>query len=257
LAQGFRLRPLGISKSWPFSLHLIGRMQFARFTLVLLLAATSNVQAQNLSDIVDTAVAANFTILAEALTKAGLVATLKGTGPFTVFAPTDVAFAAALTTLNVTKAQLLNRTDLAAILTYHVVSGSVKSTALTNGMTATTVQKTNLTITITNTTVKVNTATVTTADVMCSNGVIHIIDQVLIPKAAPTAAPTPAPTPATPAPAPATPAPSPEPAPAPAGATTTADPAGQSASTAYSAQGFISFSFCVVLSAFLLQWGLE
>merc|ERR1719149_387601 len=113
-------------------------MQFVRFSLVLFLA--TSVRAQNLSDIVDTAVAANFTILAEALTKADLVTTLKGTGPFTVFAPTDAAFAAALTTLGITKAQLLNRTDLAAILTYHVVSGSVKSTDLTNGMTPTTVQ---------------------------------------------------------------------------------------------------------------------
>jgi uncharacterized surface protein with fasciclin (FAS1) repeats len=158
-------------------------MQFVRICLVLLLAA--NVQA--VSDIVDTAVAANFTILAEALTKADLVTTLKGTGPFTVFAPTDAAFAAALTTLGITKAQLLNRTDLAAILTYHVVSGSVKSTDLTDGMTPTTVQGSNLTIGINGGTVSVNTAKVTSADVMCSNGVIHIIDKVLLPPSAPTA----------------------------------------------------------------------
>jgi len=171
-------------------------MQFVRIGLVLLLAA--NVQAA--SDIVDTAVAANFTILAEALTKADLVTTLKGTGPFTVFAPTDAAFAAALTTLGITKAQLLNRTDLAAILTYHVVSGSVQSTDLTNGMTPATVQGSNLTIGIEGSTVSVNTATVTSADVMCTNGVIHIIDKVLLPPSAPAPEPSPEPSPS-PAPA--------------------------------------------------------
>merc|ERR1711904_596702 len=106
-----------------------------------------------------------------------LVTTLQGTGPFTVFAPTDDAFAAALSALGVTKEELLDRTDLAAILTYHVVSGSVKSTDLTNGMTPATVQGSKVTITIDGNTVKVNTATVTSADVMCSNGVIHVIDK--------------------------------------------------------------------------------
>jgi len=169
-------------------------MQYA-LSVVLLLAG--NVHAQ--SDIVDTAVAANFTILAEALTKANLVTTLKGTGPFTVFAPTDAAFTAALGKLGITKAELLNKTDLAAILTYHVISGSVKSTNLTNGMKAATVQGASLTISITGSTVKVNTATVTSADVMCTNGVIHIIDEVLLP---PAADPAPAdPAPADPAPA--------------------------------------------------------
>jgi uncharacterized surface protein with fasciclin (FAS1) repeats len=167
-------------------------MQYA-LSVVLLLAA--NVHAQ--SDIVDTAVAANFTILAEALTKADLVTTLKGSGPFTVFAPTDAAFTAALGALGITKAELLNKPDLAAILTYHVVSGSVKSTDLTNGMTAATVQGSSLTISINGSTVKVNTATVTSADIMCSNGVIHIIDEVLLPPAAdPTPAPEPEPEPA-------------------------------------------------------------
>jgi transforming growth factor-beta-induced protein len=216
LAQG--LFKFGISKSSPSSFHLIARMQFVRTSLVLLLAA--NVQAA--SNIVDTAVAANFTILAEALTKANLVTTLKGTGPFTVFAPTDAAFAAALTTLNITKAQLLNRTDLAAILKYHVVSGSVNSTALTNGMTPATVQGSNLTIGINGSTVSVNTAKVTSADVMCSNGVIHIIDKVLLPPTpAPTLAPTPSPAP--------TPAPTAAPTAAPTSAPTAAPTAGSSA----------------------------
>merc|ERR1719329_751326 len=146
------------------------------------------------ADIVDTAVAAgSFTVLAEALTKADLITTLKGTGPFTVFAPTDDAFAAALKALGVTKEELLAREDLADILKYHVVSGSVKSTDLTDGMTPATVQGSNLAIAIDGTTVKVNTATVTSVDVMCSNGVIHIIDQVLLPPAAGAAASTTAP----------------------------------------------------------------
>lgn len=138
-----------------------------------------------LKDIVDTAVGAgSFTVLAAALTQASLVDTLKGTGPFTVFAPTDDAFAAALSALSLTKEELLAKTDLSAILTYHVVSGSVKSTDLSNGMTAATVNGADVTITIDGTTVKVNEATVTSADVMCSNGVIHIIDKVLLPPAA-------------------------------------------------------------------------
>jgi len=152
---------------------------FARFSVVLLLAANVNAQ----SSIVATAVANNFTILAEALTKANLITTLNGAGPFTVFAPTDAAFSAALAALGITKAQLLNRSDLAAILTYHVVSGNVMAANLSNGMQATSLQGSALTISINGSTVKVNTATVTSADVKCTNGVIHIIDQVLLPPA--------------------------------------------------------------------------
>eukprot|EP00746_Dinoflagellata_sp_MGD_P152405 gnl/MRDRNA2_/MRDRNA2_83647_c0_seq1.p1 gnl/MRDRNA2_/MRDRNA2_83647_c0~~gnl/MRDRNA2_/MRDRNA2_83647_c0_seq1.p1 ORF type:complete len:363 (-),score=86.77 gnl/MRDRNA2_/MRDRNA2_83647_c0_seq1:307-1395(-) len=182
-------------------------MQFAFSVVFLVIASAQADSHSSQKDIVDTAVAANFTILAEALTKADLVTTLKGTGPFTVFAPTDAAFAAALTTLGITKAELLARADLAAILTYHVVSGSVKSSDLSDGMTAATVQGSSITITISEGTVKVNTATVTSADVNCTNGLIHIIDQVLLPPADTSPAPEPAPAPA----------PAPEPSPAPAG----------------------------------------
>merc|ERR1711904_65729 len=109
-----------------------------------------------MGDIVDTAVAAgSFTILAAALTKAKLVATLKGTGPFTVFAPTDDAFAAALKKLGLTQEEVLARPDLAGILTYHVVAGKVLSTDLTNGMAADTVNGASVTITIDNSVVKV------------------------------------------------------------------------------------------------------
>merc|ERR1719388_92854 len=137
-------------------------------------------------DIVDTAVGAGkFTVLAEALAKADLITTMKGAGPFTVFAPTDDAFAAALTALGATKEELLSREDLKAILTYHVIAGQVKSTDLTNGMSPATVNGAKVTITINGGTVKVNDAKVVTPDVMCANGVIHIIDKVILPPAPP------------------------------------------------------------------------
>jgi uncharacterized surface protein with fasciclin (FAS1) repeats len=132
-------------------------------------------------DIVDTAVAAgDFTTLAQALTAAGLVETLKGEGPYTVFAPTDAAFAdlpegTVDTLLEDPKGQL---TD---ILTYHVVPGEVMSADITDGMTAETVQGGELTFSVEDGTVMVNGATVTTADIETSNGVIHVIDSVLLP----------------------------------------------------------------------------
>jgi len=131
-------------------------------------------------DIVDTAVGAgDFTTLAAALEAAGLVETLKGEGPFTVFAPTDEAFAALP---EGTVEGLLEDTDaLTAILTYHVVAGKVMSTDLTDGMEATTVNGADVTI-MTEGGVTVEGATVTTADIEASNGVIHVIDTVLLPE---------------------------------------------------------------------------
>ena len=131
-------------------------------------------------NIVDTAIAAgNFTTLVMALQTAGLVSTLNGTGPFTVFAPTDAAFAKIPNaTLN---ALLANKTQLTAVLTYHVVPSKVMSTDLKNGMMIKTVQGENLTINTTNG-VMVNNAKVVQADINCTNGVIHAIDTVLMPK---------------------------------------------------------------------------
>jgi uncharacterized surface protein with fasciclin (FAS1) repeats len=132
-------------------------------------------------DIVDTAVAAgNFTTLAAALEAAGLVETLKGEGPFTVFAPTDAAFAALPAG---TVEELLlpeNKDRLVAVLTYHVVPGKVMSTDLTEGMTAATVQGANVTVTLDGG-AKVNGAVISTADIEASNGVIHVIDSVILP----------------------------------------------------------------------------
>jgi len=132
--------------------------------------------------IVETAVAnGNFGTLAAALTKADLVDTLNGAGPFTVFAPTDAAFANLLSALGATAEQLLERPDLTAILTYHVAAGKVMSTGLSNGMSITTLQGASAAVGISGSTVKINEATVTSADIECTNGVIHVIDQVLMP----------------------------------------------------------------------------
>lgn len=132
-------------------------------------------------DIVDTAVAAgNFTTLAAALTAAGLVETLKGAGPFTVFAPTDAAFAAlpAGTVEDLLKPE--NKDKLVAILTYHVLPGKVMSTDLSEGLMAKTVNGAEVTITLDGG-AKVNGAVISAADIAASNGVIHVIDTVILP----------------------------------------------------------------------------
>ena len=157
-----------------------------RRTFIALTAAASFLAApvfaeSHTKDIVDTAVAAGtFNTLAAALTAAGLVETLKGEGPFTVFAPTDAAFAAlpAGTVEDLLKPE--NKDKLTAILTYHVVPGKVMSTDLTEGMTAKTVNGADVTITLDGG-AKVNGAVISTADVEASNGVIHVIDAVILP----------------------------------------------------------------------------
>jgi len=133
-------------------------------------------------NIVETAVSnGSFKTLVAAVTAADLVATLSGPGPFTVFAPVDAAFAAlpAGTVESLVKPE--NKGKLASILTYHVVAGKVLSTDLSNGMKAKTVNGTEITITIADGKVKVNGAIVVLADVATSNGVIHVIDGVLLP----------------------------------------------------------------------------
>jgi uncharacterized surface protein with fasciclin (FAS1) repeats len=130
-------------------------------------------------DIVDVAVANGFTTLAAAVEAAGLVETLKGEGPFTVFAPTDEAFAAL--PAGVLDALLLpeNKDTLAKILTYHVVSGAVMAADVTDGEVPT-VEGQNITLSTADG-VTVNGATVIAADVVASNGVVHVIDAVLLP----------------------------------------------------------------------------
>jgi uncharacterized surface protein with fasciclin (FAS1) repeats len=132
-------------------------------------------------DIVDTAVeAGSFNTLVAAVGAAGLVETLKGDGPFTVFAPTDEAFAALPEGTVDTLLKPENKDQLVAILTYHVVPGKVMSGDLADGMTAATVQGGDVTI-ATEGGVMVNDANVVTADVEASNGVIHVIDKVIMP----------------------------------------------------------------------------
>jgi uncharacterized surface protein with fasciclin (FAS1) repeats len=143
---------------------------------VLAFGMTLTAQAK---DIVDTAVAAGtFKTLATALTAAGLIDTLKGKGPFTVFAPTDAAFA------KIPKADLeallKDKAKLTAVLTYHVVPGKVMAADVKAGKVKT-VQGSELTISTTGG-VMVDKAKVTATDIVADNGVIHVIDTVIIPK---------------------------------------------------------------------------
>ena len=140
------------------------------------LAAT----AAQAKDIVDTAVdAGEFKTLVAALDKAGLVSTLKGKGPFTVFAPTDAAFA------KVPKADLdallADKAKLAAVLTYHVVPGSMMAKDVKTGKVKT-VQGSELTVAAGGAGVTVDGAKVVKADIVSDNGVIHVIDSVVLPK---------------------------------------------------------------------------
>lgn len=132
------------------------------------------------SDIVDTAVGAGqFNTLAKALTAAGLIDTLKGPGPFTVFAPTDAAFAKI--PADKLNALLADKAALTKVLTYHVVAGKVMAADVKSGKTKT-VQGQDLTIMVSSKGVRVNDATVTKTDILATNGVIHVIDQVVMPK---------------------------------------------------------------------------
>lgn len=132
-----------------------------------------------LADIVDTAVqAGSFKTLVAAVTAAGLVDTLKGAGPFTVFAPTDEAFAKL--PAGTVDALLKDIPKLTKILTYHVVSGKVMAADVVKLKSAKTVEGSEVKIDASNG-VKINDSTVTTPDIAADNGVIHIIDSVLLP----------------------------------------------------------------------------
>jgi uncharacterized surface protein with fasciclin (FAS1) repeats len=134
------------------------------------------------ADIVETAAAAGqFETLAAALEAAGLTDTLKGDGPFTVFAPTDEAFAKLPDGTIESLLKSENRDQLVAILTYHVVPGKVTAAEVATLDEAATVNGADLTIDASGSRVKVDDAEVITADVAASNGVIHVIDTVLLP----------------------------------------------------------------------------
>ena len=123
----------------------------------------------------------DFSILVEAVTAAGLGDALSGDGPFTVFAPTNDAFAAALGALGVTKEELLANENLGAILQYHVLSGKVLSTDLQPEQSVATLQGENVDIVVGDGGATINGANITATDLEAGNGVVHVIDQVILP----------------------------------------------------------------------------
>ena len=128
----------------------------------------------------------SLSVLVSAVVEAELVETLSGDGPFTVFAPTDDAFGALLTDLGVTAEELLARDDLGAILTYHVVAGDVRAADLSDGQVVETVQGGTLTVNISDAGVTLTDANggvsnITATDIEASNGVVHLIDAVVLP----------------------------------------------------------------------------
>ena len=155
-------------------------MTIGLFTLALSMFAAAGHHGMK-KDIVDTAVAAgDFNTLVTAVKAAGLVETLKGEGPFTVFAPTDAAFAKVPTdTLN---ALLADKAALANVLTYHVVAGKVMAADVVKLTSAVTVQGQAVSIEVKDGKVYVDGAQVVTTDIKASNGVIHVIDAVILPK---------------------------------------------------------------------------
>ena len=150
---------------------------------VAIIAVASGAQARSAErNIVDTAVSAGqFKTLATALGAAGLVETLKGPGPFTVFAPTDAAFAKLPAGTVETLLKPENKDRLAAVLTYHVVPGKVMAADVVKVKEARTVNGKPLNIKVSGSTVMINDAKVVTADVAASNGVIHVVDSVILP----------------------------------------------------------------------------
>ena len=159
----------------------ITHLAVAAVTAIGLAFGSANVRAAE-KDVVDTAVAAGqFETLAAALDAAGLVDTLKGPGPFTVFAPDDEAFAKlpAGTVENLLKPE--NKDQLTAILTYHVVPGRVMAADVVKLEEAKTANGQMLTINMKGDAAMVNDATVTATDIAASNGVIHVIDTVILP----------------------------------------------------------------------------
>lgn len=160
----------------------VGWMTAAAAGVLLSAAAQADHHGMK-KDIVDTAVeAGQFETLVAAVQAAGLVETLKGEGPFTVFAPTDEAFAALPEGTVESLLEEENRDQLQSILTYHVVSGKIMAEDAMDADSATTVQGQDLTITTMDGSVMIDDATVIQADIETSNGVIHVIDSVLMPE---------------------------------------------------------------------------
>ncbi len=154
----------------------------ALFALTLFSSFSANETDPPADDIVTLAVNTDFLSTLVAAVKAGdLVGVLQGDGPFTVFAPTNEAFAALPEGTLEMLLKPENKEMLVSILTYHVVSGKVMSTDLSNGMTANTVNGAAITISINDKGVKINDSSVVTADIIASNGIVHVIDKVILP----------------------------------------------------------------------------
>ena len=148
-------------------------------TLTMMLSSVPTNAAEG--DIVDIAAGNDsFSILVEALTEANLVGALQGDGPFTVFAPTDDAFADLLAALDITADELLANPQLSDVLLYHVVSGKIMSTDLVDGAIVETLNGDDISIDLSDG-VKINESNVISADIEATNGVIHVIDKVLVP----------------------------------------------------------------------------
>ncbi|MFD2532797.1 fasciclin domain-containing protein [Gracilimonas halophila] len=151
------------------------------FAMIFALLLSTNVQAQD-SDIVELAVATDeLSTLVTAVKAAGLVETLQSDGPFTVFAPTNAAFEALPEGVLEMLLKPENKDQLTAVLTYHVVGAEVMSGDLEDGMQAETVQGSEITIDISYGNVMVDNAKVAMADIDASNGVVHVIDTVILP----------------------------------------------------------------------------
>ena len=157
-------------------------MKFSSFVLLASAFALALTPAASAADIVDTAIAGKFQTLVTAVKSAGLVETLKGPGPFTVFAPTDEAFARLPAGTLETLLKPENKAQLRSILLYHVISGKVMSQDVIKLNAVKTVDGQSVAIKMVNGDVMVNNAHVTKADIAASNGVIHVIDAVLLPE---------------------------------------------------------------------------
>jgi uncharacterized surface protein with fasciclin (FAS1) repeats len=166
-----------------FNSTLARYLVFWTALLALLLGSTWMVTASEKQDIIDTAVAAgSFQTLAKALDAAGLVETLKGKGPFTVFAPTDDAFGKPPPDTLEDLLKPENKDKLVSILTYHVVPGKVLASEVSKMTSVKTVNGQALSISTEDGAFMVDNAKVTKTDIVCSNGVIHVIDSVMLPK---------------------------------------------------------------------------
>jgi uncharacterized surface protein with fasciclin (FAS1) repeats len=151
--------------------------------VVMTVAVSGAVVRAEPGDVIETAVAAgSFKTLAKALDAAGLVTTLKGSGPFTVFAPTDAAFAKLPAGTLETLLKPENQEKLRRILTYHVVAGKVMASDVVKLQSAKAVSGDTIMVKVQNGVVHVDNATVTKTDITASNGVIHVVDSVILPK---------------------------------------------------------------------------